>query len=608
MAIENDLAEVRRLLRELSARVEALERASGIQRVPVAAVPPPPPLQVSPATKAPAPEVPLPSFAVAPKPKKDLESKIGGQWLNRIGIVAVLIGVSYFLKYAFENDWIGPAGRIVIGLLAGAAVIIWSEKFRSAGHRLFSFSLKAVGIGTLYLSFWGAFQIYHLISAAAAFAAMIMVTAFTVFMALRQDAQVIAAFAVAGGFSTPVLLSTGQNHEVVLFTYTALLDLAMLALIWYKPWKRLLAGALFGTIVLFAGWDLSYYHSDELGTTFAFATLFFLIFAAAPLITPDKRSRWHDGPSWTLIFVTFANALFYFGAIASMIDYLPWRDEQQSLAWAALGIAAAYILLSRAIQRGTDQKEAKTIALLQLALAVGFITTAIPLKLDAHWITIGWLVESAALLWLGEKRQTPLLVALGTAALALGVFRLLVFDNFRTAHLLWNSRFATYVVAIAILGGIIYFARQVAGREIVVNLASVALNLLALAALTYEIRDVFSREMQPFLNRPWTEWRHIEIVRDFSYSALYMAYGGALMAIGFWKKSAFLRWQALILLAFTIAKVFLYDVSALETVFRVLSFIVLGALLLAISYLYQRDWLKLSSTEAKPELAKGNSA
>src|SRR5690348_321993 len=120
MPLENDLAEVRRLLRELNARVEALERASGIQRVPVAA-PPPPPGQVPPATKAPAAEVQPPSFATATKPEKDLESKIGGQWLNRIGIVAMLIGVSYFLKYAFENDWIGPAGRIVIGLLAGAA-------------------------------------------------------------------------------------------------------------------------------------------------------------------------------------------------------------------------------------------------------------------------------------------------------------------------------------------------------------------------------------------------------------------------------------------------------------------------------------------------------
>ena len=52
----------------------------------------------------------------------DLESRIGSHWLNRIGIAAVLIGVSYFLKYAFDNNWIGPAGRVTIGLLAGIAI------------------------------------------------------------------------------------------------------------------------------------------------------------------------------------------------------------------------------------------------------------------------------------------------------------------------------------------------------------------------------------------------------------------------------------------------------------------------------------------------------
>ncbi len=110
------------------------------------------------------------------KENADLEKKIGQYWLNRIGIVAMLIGVSYFLKYAFENNWIGPGGRIVIGLLAGIGLVLWSERFRDRGYAAFSYSLKAVGIGTLYLSLWGAFQVYHLIPSAAAFVAMAIVT------------------------------------------------------------------------------------------------------------------------------------------------------------------------------------------------------------------------------------------------------------------------------------------------------------------------------------------------------------------------------------------------------------------------------------------------
>jgi len=96
----------------------------------------------------PMPHIPPPSKGLVEAiPETGLESRIGSHWLNRIGIAAVLIGVSYFLKFAFDNNWIGPAGRVSIGLLAGIAVVIWSERFRRRGYKAFSYSLKAVGIG-----------------------------------------------------------------------------------------------------------------------------------------------------------------------------------------------------------------------------------------------------------------------------------------------------------------------------------------------------------------------------------------------------------------------------------------------------------------------------
>jgi len=69
------------------------------------------------------------------------------------------------------------------------------------------------------------------------------------------------------------------------------------------------------------------------------------------------------------------------------------------------------------------------------------------------------------------------------------------------------------------------------------------------------------------------------------------------MAVGFWRRSAFVRWQSLVLIALTIVKVFVYDVSELDRGYRIVSFIVLGVLLLAISFVYQRDWLHLSKQE-----------
>ena len=86
---------------------------------------------------------------------------------------------------------------------------------------------------------------------------------------------------------------------------------------------------------------------------------------------------------------------------------------------------------------------------------------------------------------------------------------------------------------------------------------------------------------------------------QFTYSALFMCFGAVLLCVGFWRRSAFIRWQALVLVSVSIGKVFLVDVSALSEGYRILSFLGLGALLLAVSFVYQRDWLQLRQIEAK---------
>ncbi len=194
------------------------------------------------------------SSAGSAKDASSLESRIGSQWFNRIGILAVLIGMAWFLKMAIDNHWIGPLGRVLIGLVAGAALIAWSERFRRRGYAAFSYSLKAIGSGTLYLSLWAAFSLYHLMPSGAAFAAMILVTAFNGYMAWVQDAELLALYAIVGGLSTPLLVSTGENHEVTLFSYLLLLDVAVLVLVLLKPWSRLLFAAFVGTVSLFVAW------------------------------------------------------------------------------------------------------------------------------------------------------------------------------------------------------------------------------------------------------------------------------------------------------------------------------------------------------------------
>jgi uncharacterized membrane protein len=555
-----------------------------------AATPPIPPRQV----------VALPKFdQLSQRSSDDLEGTIGKLWLNRIGIVAILVGVSYFLKYAFDSGWIGPGGRVAIGLIAGIAVILWSERFRSKGSPAFSYSLKAVGIGILYLSLWAASQRYGLVPASVAFAAMIVVTASTITLALTQDAEILAVYAMIGGFSTPALVSTGENHEIVLFSYVCLLDLAILAMVSFKPWRRIVWGSFFGTAIMYVGWAADFYDNTERQVTVLFAALFFAIFATVPLVTPLTRSRWHKGLSVTLTILPLVNAGAYFLALYSM-----YSRETVTLTWYSLGLAAVYLVLSSQFKRRVDGEPdvVKTINLIHVAIAVAFITVAIPLKLDEHWITIGWLIESAALLWVAVKSEAHFLRIFAGCTLALGVFRLLFFDNFHTETLVLNARFATHLVAVAIMAGIVAAGERYASeREMpLVKAAGVALNLLALIALTREANDYFSRQIAEFYrhHNGYTVVRQWEIARHFSFSAIWLVYGAALMLIGFLKRSAFMRWQALVLMAVTIVKVFLYDSRELQQVYRILSFIALGVVLMGISYAYHRDWLKLSPRKA----------
>ncbi|MFL6312251.1 MAG: DUF2339 domain-containing protein [Terriglobales bacterium] len=614
---QDELEALRAQVASLTARVHRLEQSARIEPQPgtqAAATPPPLSITVSredaerrafplqptppppPMPHIPPPNVAAPKFAQATqRSSESLEGTIGKLWLNRIGIVAILIGVAYFLKYAFDSGWIGPGGRVAIGLIAGIAVVVWSESFRRKGSAPFSYSLKAVGIGILYLSLWAASQYFHLVPASAAFVAMILVTASTITLALTQDAEILAVYAMIGGFSTPALVSTGENHEIILSSYVLLLDVAILAMVAFKPWRRIVWGAMLGTGVMYIGWAAQYYDSSERTVTVLFASAFFAVFALVPLFTPLTQSRWHRGMSITLMLLPLVNGAAYFLALYAMYD-----REVVTLTWYALGLATVYLALSSQFKRRVDNEPdvVKTVNLLHVAVAVAFITIAIPLKLDAHWITIGWLIESAVLLFVAVKSDAHFLRVFAGCTLALGVCRLLFFDNFHTETLVFNARFATFLVAIAILAGIVAAGERYGSeREMpFVKLAGIALNLLALVALTSEANDYFNRQITAMYQHRnmYEPARQLEIARDFSFSAIWIMYGAALMVTGFWKRSAFIRWQAMVLLAVTIGKVFLYDSRELQQVYRILSFIALGVLLMAISYAYHRDWFKLS--------------
>ena len=586
-------------------------RQASVAQASAQPVSPPPPAEAGRTAPDPPAKTPVaaPSFGyslpTATKDNRSLESQIGSHWFNRIGILAVLIAVAWFLKMAMDNHWIGPLGRVLIGLVAGAAFIAWSERFRSRGYVFFSYSLKTVGSGTLYLSLWAAFSVYHLMPAGVAFAAMILVTAFNGFMAWSQDAELLALYAIVGGIATPLLVSTGENHEITLLTYLLVLDIAVLVLVALRPWSRLLFCAFIGSVLLFGGWWSEYYSDAQFGRTLFFLTCFFLIGAFAPrLVRIDMEdgtphSRWD---SLALVVLPVANASLGFIAFYILFD---WFKSDWAGAWLAVGFAAFYLVMLRLPARGRLRESPALLSSLHLTAAVVFLTMALPLKTQGRWLTIGWLAEGAVLLWAAARLRLRLLRVLALLCLAMGFVALIAINPTASVTPFINQRFASYCAAIAVFAFAGWVAIKAGAKEgaeyrgswlVIAPAALLAVNVLILLAVGFEI-DSF------WWNLSWrgdgAMLHDYEMHAQFTYSAWFMVFGAILLTVGFWRRSAFLRWQALVLLAATIVKVFLYDMSELSQGYRILSFLGLGALLLAVSFVYQRDWLKLRTGDGE---------
>ena len=462
-ALERQVAELRRATPEVTLPepetfLPAAEaRPASLPEVPAFLAPPPPPvLAEEPGPKAPRPSAPRPS----------LEDRLGSQVFSLVGVLAVIVGASWALKLAFERGLIGPVGRVLIGLSVGVGLVLWSELFRRKGMRAFSYALKAVGTGLLYLTLWAAFHLYHLIPAAVALTAMVLVTAWNAFMAWSQDAELLAGYALLGGFATPALLSTGGNHEGFLFSYLAALDLGCALLLRSKPWRRFLLPAYAGTVVYFIGWYAQFFHArvrapwdGQSAETAAFALLFFAVFGAVSVrgwaVTEEAHPR--PGDLVVPVLVPLANAAFVSLALYSVLQD---SGLHGMLAWLMAGLAAVYLLLMRVQTTAVS-------AAVHLAMAVVFLTIAVPLKLSGEALTTAWLVEGLLLYWVstrvepGERPARRVLLLLSAAGFGLGLLALAFHWIFaRFARDFVNADLGSALVAIATLAGAAWLARR----------------------------------------------------------------------------------------------------------------------------------------------------
>ena len=505
----------------------------------------------------------------------DWETVIGGRWLNRIGIVALIGATTFFLKYAFDNNWIGPRGRVAIGILLGAAMLPWSQWLLRRGYAYFSEGIAGLGAAVMYLSLWAGCQYYTLYSRGVGFYTMMVVTAGMAAVALGRNSQRIALLSLVGGFLTPILVSSGKDEQVVLFSYLLTLGLGLLVMELRRNWRSLTPVSFVFSVIYFWGWYEKFYAPPKLERTLVFATLFLLLYALVPILRAVKSSSVDE-----LDFLLgLANSFAYFVALYVML----WPKDRGPLTLLALALSAAHVTVALVIPP-PKSGASPMMRFLYAGLALTFATLAIPLRLDGKWITLAFSVEGAVLVWTGFRSAVAGLRGAGYLLITVSAVRLLVFP-LPARQFLLNERFLTYAVLIACLAAVISGARKQLcsvspGERGLLGFLAVATNFFALFALSLELWDYFGRQSGLGIDS--------RLAQHLSLSLLWTAYASALIAFGIHRKSLLLRWQALSLFGFVVIKVFLYDSSFLERFYRIVSFFILGLVLLVVSFLYQR--------------------
>lgn len=567
-------------LRELEGRVAALEQqlTASAQRsslpateltMPAALATPILENETQLETRAPQPDgtdletrAPQPASARhEPSSGSELESRLATTWLNRAGIVTLVGGVSLLLIYAFPS--LGAAGKLLIGF-GSATVLVTLGLYLRQRYRIFGQVLFAGGLALLYFDTYALHFVPGLRVLDEPFVPLALMTLLVVLItvaAQRMASEGVAGIALFLGYATAMLGQTTAFTLVVV----ALLGVTSIVFLLLNRWVVVPISSLVAVYATHAFWMLGYpgiaaraTPTESFGVGLTALVLFFAIFAAAPLLL---RLRQDDGKAQTLqgptvlsptVQVLFGglNWLGFFGlGMAELAQHRP--------AWLSIFALASAVAMGglAALARRRGRREA--LFEVQVVLAVASLTVASCIALIGPWLPLGWALLGLGVAVAGRGlRSLPLQLTGGSLVMVSAVIQLPFLGE------LPAPAFGV-VVALGLterLASPIDTPSALRGLRIPLVLAAPVLLLAALYQLT------------------GGQWLTI----GWLVAAL------GLFGLGMLLRSRLYRLTALGVLALTLVKVVFVDLAQLTALIRIASVVVLGVVLLIVSFLYTR--------------------
>jgi uncharacterized membrane protein len=506
--------------------------------------------------------------AAPPRQPLSLEDLLGGHVLAWVGGIAVVVGVAFFLVMAASRGWIDETTRVLLAFVGATALLVAGLYLHERrGRTQAALAAVATAIAALYITLTAAAQLYDLIDPALAlvFAGLVGVTAATI--AIRWSEPVVAGIGVVGALLAPVLVDAGTSSASLAFMAIALCS-AVGVLLWQR-WSWLAVLAFLVSAPQLLGWLNSEYRHG-LALPLAVLVVFFLIYVVAA-IGYELREPTAD-LRLTSASLLLSNAALLAGAGWFMLD--DTGREDAATAW-VIGTAALHIGGGIPAYGGRMSKE---IAALIVAVGTALGALGLALAIDGPALVAAWSAEALVLAYAARKLEDARGQIAAAAFFALAVLHTIRFEAPPDALQVGVDDFGAAAIALVIVAaaavGLSLFS------EGIPELPRVYLGVAAVTAIYLPSLAIVSafdgNELEPGQTP------------QVLLSAFWAIAGLAGIVFGLLRGVKALRLGGLALLLVAAVKVFAYDLSELESIYRALSFIALGLLLLGGAFAYQR--------------------
>jgi uncharacterized membrane protein len=503
-----------------------------------------------------------------PKAETQDDTELATGWLNKIGIVAIVLGMAFFFKYAIDQGWIGPWTRIIIGFVVGSLFVylgeLWKEKYgdwAKAG--------SGGGIALLYFTVYAAYGFYSLIPQTLAFVLFLGIGALATWLSMRHKSLALGVLGFFGAYGAPVVLGLGKDQQGFLFAYLSILNIAAMVILTKRYWVELLLLALAGTGFNFMAWSVKFTNPEN-----TYASLYFVIFTvivyvigSALLLRYHHKEKIGERDRNLGVF-NILTGLFYFVSTTLLLSQ-NFEDLQAPVAL----VGGVLFLFGYAL---VDRLEYRFANYTNSLAAAALLTAALIWQYDGLQLALAFLFLGAFGMTLGALLNREELRVWSVMLLFLSIMRGIAepYQNTELA-LLFNQKFGLMLsqTVVFLYTGWLYSRVPVTHTEKDAGKVMYLVSALLLwFAVSWEIVNFYSGNAQNlFLSLWWIVYAVFLLVLSSIYS------------------SGLFRKTAIALFALSIVKVFLYDSQALDTPYRIIAFIVLGVILLSVSFAYQKN-------------------